>query len=351
MSDELTAIRTVLAEPEGPSEQAWTEARAALMAAIEEGVESRPRGRRRWWVPALGLGTAALAAGIVLLVTQAFLRGGAVQASPAAAAVLRRAADAVVASPPATLKRGEYWYAESERMYRGILNRRGEVGWLVSAVSRQWIGHDRALVRVRTVKVVPVPSSRPWQRRALRALWPLGTRSKAFSSRPTELPIGYQQMLAAPVSTPALAKWVLRAEAAPGFTPKPRYWAQNMLTTISAILTEPMVPARLRAGLYQLVATIPGVRTLGTTTDLLGRPVLAIGFRDQITGSEDELLFDPSTYALLDYRETAVSRVDRGLPGGSVMEETSLLAAGLVHRIGQMTPNLLPLASSTGSAR
>jgi hypothetical protein len=36
MSDELTALRSVLVDAEGPSDRAWSQARAALMAEIED---------------------------------------------------------------------------------------------------------------------------------------------------------------------------------------------------------------------------------------------------------------------------------------------------------------------------
>lgn len=337
MSDELTALRAVLVDSEGPSDRAWSEARAALLAEIE-GV-SRPASvrRRRRWMPAVGLGTALLVAGMVLLVTQVFVRGGAVQPSAAAAAVLRRAADAALASPPAHLKPGEYWYTKNEGTYRDVaVTRRGEVDALVSSVSQLWVGRSRLLSRTRIVRVVPAPGSRPWQRRAIASFFPVGTRSASSGARGIDVPVSYRAMLAAPRSTPALARWVLHVESPRGFTPKPRYREQVMFTSIHDILIEPMVPAWLRADLYRVAATIRSVHMLGATHDTLGRSALAVGFRDHASGYEDELLFDPVSYALLGYRETAPVRLGRHIPAGSVMEETAFLAAGLVHRVGQV---------------
>jgi hypothetical protein len=336
MSEELTAIRTVLAEPEGPGDAAWTVARAALLLEIEESSGTRVRARRpRRWIPAVGLGTAVLIAGMVLLVTQVFVRGGAVQASPAAAAVLRRAADAVLLSPPKALKPGEYWYTENEGTYLDdASSRHGVIAAFVSQVQREWVGRRCGTRDDRLVGVRPLvrPKS-DWQRHAL-AGFQANPSFTSCGGTGADQPVSYSQMLRAPTSTSALASWVLRAEAAPGFTPKPQYRAQIMFTAIHDILIEPIVSARLQAGLYRVAATIPGVRMLGLRHDTLGRTGLAVGFVDH-NGYEDELLFDPRSYALLDYDETTRHR-SGPLPAGTVTQETAFLAAGLVHRIGQV---------------
>jgi hypothetical protein len=337
MSEELTALRSVLGDVDGPSDRAWSEARAALMAEIEGVSGSVPARRSRRWMSAAGLVATLGVAAAVLLATQVFVRGGAVQPASAAAAVLRRAADAALASPPARLKPGQYWYTENIGTYRDVgTTQRGLVGALVSEVSQLWVGRERLLSRTRIVKVAPAAGSRPWQQRAIRSFFRVGVRSARSSARGIDVPVSYQAMLRAPRSRSALARWVLHAESAPGFTPKPRYRAQIMFTTIHDILIEPMVPARVRAGLYRVAATVQGVRMLGRTQDTLGRAALAVGFRDHASGYEDELLFDPVSYALLDYRETAVARIGAHLPAGSVMEETAFLHAGVVHRFGQV---------------
>lgn len=339
MSDELTVVRSVLAEVDGPSDQAWSDARAALMAEIEAVSRSgRTAGRhRRRWMPVVGLGfVAALAVALGLLVTQAFVGGGVVRPSPAAAAVLRRAADAALASPPAHLKAGEYWYTKNEGTYLDAgLGRRGIARALVSSVSQVWVGRQHLLSRTRVVRVRPEAGSRPWQRRAIASFFRVGTRSRTSSAGSMDVPVSYRAMRQAPGSLPRLASWVLHAEAARGFTPKPRYRAQVMFTTIHDILIEPMVPARLQAGLYRVAATIPGIQMLGLRHDTLGRAGLAVGFVDHSNGYEDELLFDPTSYALLDYDETTRHPSGR-LPAGTVTEETAFLGAGLVHRVGQV---------------
>jgi hypothetical protein len=333
MSEELTAVRSVLTGTDGPSDRAWTEARAALMAEIE-GV-TRPGRRRRRWVPATGLVAALGVAAAVLLVTQVFVRGGVVRPSPAAAAVLRRAADAALASPPERLRAGQYWYTANEGTYLDTtVTRHGTISAFVSQIEREWVGKRCGARHDRLVRVRPVTSrTKAWQRRALSGF----QANPSFSGcggQPDQ-PVSYGQMLRAPRPTPELGGWVLRAEVARGFTPKPSDRPQLMFTTIHDILIEPMVPARLQAGLYRVAATIPGIQMLGMRRDTLGRSGLAVGFVDQHSGYEDELLFDPKSYALLDYDETTRHR-SGALPAGTITEETAFLAAGLVHHIGQV---------------
>lgn len=340
MTDELTAVRSVLSGVDGPSDQAWAQARAALMEEIEGVSRSGAVRRRRRWVPAMGAVSALVAAGAVVLATQVFVRGGAVQPSSAAAAVLRRAADAALASPPARLKAGQYWYEAYHATYLNMVGtRHGVVYAYVPQEMRYWIGSRRWIRRDTPGRVRPTrPITQPWQRRTLHLFGPnpsLSGRGSGF-----DVPISYAHMRSAPTTTRALARWVLRAEVAPGFTPKPRYRPQIMFTTISDILSEPMVPARLQAGLYRVAATIPGIQMLGRRRDTLGRIGLAVAFvgngspLNNNRGLGNELLFDPTSYALLDYDQTIRHR-SGGLPVGTITQETAFQAAGLVHRIGQ----------------
>lgn len=341
MDEELTAVRDVLREVDGPSDQAWALARAALIREVEGAVSGAAVvRRRRRWMPALGLGTALVVAGVVLLVTQVFVGGGAVKPSPAAAAVLRRAADAALASPPARLRGGEYWYQEYHATYLNMVGtRHGTVYAYVPQVMRYWIGSQRWIRRDTPGRVRPTaPIIHPWQRRTLHLF--VANPSLAGRGGSYDAPASYARMLRAPRATQALADWVLHTEVAPGFTPKPRNRPQIMFTAISDILIEPMVPARLQAGLYRVAATIPGIQLLGLRRDTLGRVGLAVGFRgsgsalNDNRGLENELLFDPTSYALIDYDQTIRHR-SGGLPTGTITQETAHLAAGLVHRIGQ----------------
>jgi hypothetical protein len=344
---ELAAVQSVLAGTAGPADRTRAAARMSLLAAIAaENAHARaPGGRSRRrigrLVPLATLASAAAAAGIAVLISQVLVRGGAVQPQPAAAALLRRAADAALASPPAQLGPHQYWYEENQGTYLDTaITTHGAISAYVSQVSRYWIGarhwqRQDHLVKVRAVG----PVTQPWQRTAL----------ARFGSNPSltgtgngfDLPMPYNQMLKAPASLRGLASFVAPRlkEAVPYPSETKRAFdAAILFTGIHDILIEPMVPARLQAALFRLEATIPGVHDLGLTHDTLGRAAVAVGFADHHHGVLAEFLFDPVSYALLDYRETALERRGRYIPAGTVMEETAFVKAGLVHRAPTSCP-------------
>lgn len=60
---------------------------------------------------------------------------------------------------------------------------------------------------------------------------------------------------------------------------------------------------RLRAALYRMIATLPGVVSLGPMTDTLGRHGIAVGIK--VAGDRQmQLIFDPHTSAVLQMQET-----------------------------------------------
>ena len=56
----------------------------------------------------------------------------------------------------------------------------------------------------------------------------------------------------------------------------------------------------LRAALYEVAASLPGVDYVGRVTDELGRPGLAVAYAHD--GIRDEMIFDPDTAQLLGRR-------------------------------------------------
>lgn len=72
----------------------------------------------------------------------------------------------------------------------------------------------------------------------------------------------------------------------------PAWRRHELLTVIGDLLREDPVPARVRAALYRVAATIPGIRLLGPTHDGLGRPARAVALDDAFAGQRVEFLFD-----------------------------------------------------------
>ena len=86
----------------------------------------------------------------------------------------------------------------------------------------------------------------------------------------------------------------------------------------------------LRAALFDVAATLPGVEDLGAMTDAIGREGIGFGF----TGGYErmELIFDPETATILEMRQIPV----HDFPDGSSMEGvawTVFLDVGVVDSV------------------
>jgi hypothetical protein len=78
------------------------------------------------------------------------------------------------------------------------------------------------------------------------------------------------------------------------------------------ILTWSYAPPTLRAALFEVMANLPGISSLGPTDDTFGRPGIVIGYTHE--GLRQEVVFDRGTGQVLERRE--VSLTD-DLDGGS----------------------------------
>jgi hypothetical protein len=90
--------------------------------------------------------------------------------------------------------------------------------------------------------------------------------------------------------------------------------------------------AKLRAALYRVIESLPGVRNLGPATDRLGRHGQAVGLVS--SGTREVLIFDPASTVVLEREMVAVPPRRSGnnmLPAGTVMQYTEYLQAGVVN--------------------
>ena len=109
--------------------------------------------------------------------------------------------------------------------------------------------------------------------------------------------------------------------------------------------------AALRAALYRVIESLPGVQNLGPATDRLGRHGQAVGL--VTSGTRDELIFDPASTVVLEEETVAVPPRQSGnnmLPPGTVMQYTVYQRAGVVSSdtglpgAGPGTPSPSPTA-------
>jgi hypothetical protein len=96
-------------------------------------------------------------------------------------------------------------------------------------------------------------------------------------------------------------------------------------------------PPAVRAALYRLIETLPGVEPLGPMTDTLGRHGIGIGIGYTAYGVRDVLIFDPSTSAVLEREGVVVDPAAVvNAPGqapfrtGEVIDYTVYVESGVV---------------------
>lgn len=103
---------------------------------------------------------------------------------------------------------------------------------------------------------------------------------------------------------------------------------QRIFTPAATLLLAPGAPAALRAALFQVMKSIPGVELLGRVTDPAGRPGTAVAINRG--AARTELIFDPATA-----RALATVTVDGVIgpgapPKGTVTNYYATLARGVV---------------------
>jgi hypothetical protein len=96
-------------------------------------------------------------------------------------------------------------------------------------------------------------------------------------------------------------------------------------------------PTKVRAALYRLIASLPGVESLGAMTDRLGRHGIGVGYTGY--GIRDVLIFDPATSAVLEREGVAVTYLSSAATGvgpiraGEVVNYTVYAESGVVNSI------------------
>jgi hypothetical protein len=113
-----------------------------------------------------------------------------------------------------------------------------------------------------------------------------------------------------------------------------------IFNAIYNLMTSVVLSPRLSAGLYGVLAALPGVH-FDAATDLAGRPGLGL-YMVQNGYDKQEIVINPKTYAYLGYEDVAVkaqalSGTDgtRHVRQGQVLGWQALVASGVVGRPGQ----------------
>lgn len=338
MTDEMQLLRRFGKMPGQPSPTATADARAALDRAIarERGsAPRRPSARRRSWRWRMRAGL-ALAASLLVLALAATLRSGSSAGPPlAAGAVLERLARVASAQPAAVPGPGQYLYTASHALTANTIGlRHGYCQLNVEEYRQNWIAaNGEGLFIERDGQAHLAPSS-PASCKAILAEYGGPVSSKSWAAP------GCLSITPIPLGRLPRDPGVLRARLLTGKVEGGPPGPAEAFTQVGDLLRETDAPPALRAALYRAAAGLPGVRSLGTITDKLGRKGVALAIDS--AGVRDELIFDPRTSALLAEQGIVIGRTpDRQEPLGSVAYWSAYAPGRVVDRLPQPSP--LPL--------
>lgn len=97
----------------------------------------------------------------------------------------------------------------------------------------------------------------------------------------------------------------------------------EVVVYVADALRSGIVPSDLRAALYQVLKTVPGVEVTAQAVSLGGRTGIAIARPEPLNGERQELIIDPSSGDLIGERTVAVD-ANQQVRTGSVITETSV---------------------------
>lgn len=324
--DELTLLRTVRKDGVEPSSETLDRGRRALVNHIG----SRPsrksyRGlKRAGWI---GGGTAVafgVAAALVLsnVVGLAGWRGG---ADSAAAAALSDASAATIKTSDLVVGPGQYLKISTEAVYSvdGDDGSGHGAAYLVTQNGQMYVpaNHIDEWLWVRDPSTV----AKTFGAASERAAASVADQSKVadviraangawYNGKPTEW--GFDKL---PRDPQQLLNYIYRTTAGQGVSPD-----GEALVFIADTLRTGVVPADVRAALYDAVAGIPGVKITDQAATLDGQTGIAFG-RDENNGVRQEIIIDPKTGQMIGERQVLLrDNLLPGVPAGESMGWTTV---------------------------
>jgi hypothetical protein len=305
-----------------------TELRDALLAhpATRRRAAPAPVGRRR--LVRIGAGAAVALGGAVLAIVLALDSGGELAPQRASAAsVLTASATALERTgAPLMLRRGDFFYTKLALWWRYPSSARRS--YVVRSVDEEWVARDGA-GRSRTRMLRSGRNARSGRSQVV---------SLRASARPfileSGLTLSYDQLRALPADPVRLAAAIDRLASvqmrryAPlaKLFPKAQWHTVVTFSAVRGLADTPASPG-VRAALYRVLASTPGIRLLGRRTDSAGRTGTAVAAT--LGAFNFTLIIDPSTGTLLQTTRTLLHRStqDPGQPPGLVNRATFLSSA------------------------
>jgi hypothetical protein len=343
----LEALRARMPDAHGdggapPADAALAAARARLLAEI--GAAPSASGPRRRRLPKLLLAAST----VVAVGIGAMLVGlpGTGPASAQARAVLERAARSTVDAVDPPLGPDQYRYVGTHAWWLSMTEGGGApLSALVEHRIDHWVPADPTgdwlLDRAATGRLTPLQGSEaefretgvldgsPQERLTARCGAFYGAGSDQCTG-PGSWQVPTPEFIAGLPRDPEELFARLDADA-----PENSRGAAELLVYAADLLRGPLlVPADVRAALYEALTRVDGLTVTPGAVDLDGRPGTALGIDDAT--SRMEIIIDPVTGTFIGEREVTRTDLD-GLPAGTVTSQTSVTQA-VVDELGEVPP-------------
>lgn len=297
----------------------------------------RPARRRR---TAIAIAAAGVAIGIAVPI--ALPGGGTGGAEPAAAALLHRVALRAAQQPPEPAPEpGQYLYTRSESFSTSVYVAGEGTTFLFRQPNTResWIGPDGSGRILNASGAVTFPTAED------QATWIAAGSPDLYENLTDDESYGPGELLSLdytdlPTDPEELLDLIERREVIGGPSGD---W--ETFAIIGDLLRETSTSPKVRAALYQVAAELPGVELVGRVVDGAGRAGVAVAYTnwDSEAPSRRELIFDPTTAALLGEDEVLVADstfdFESGYPGtiyggvgqaGTRTYSTTYLVSGVV---------------------
>lgn len=325
----------------------WPELETGLVNAVGRRIQvsgplaaRRPPARRKRWVVRVLVGTAALTAVAVAVV---FVGHGGDATQTAMANPLAVAARSALHQPSLFPRNDQYFYMRVQGdTIAGMSTKAGTtINALETVSTDSWQSADLPDITRQTVTSIHFGSP------AAAAQWKASggntqvgvEHTESFSRVPTR---GYwfhslglltrRQMLALPSSPGALFARLFNRPQVRKYLHTEASAARSLYEfhVLAGNLSAGPFPPKVRSALYGALALVPGVKSIGYDTDLIGRTGTAVALT--IGGVRFEVIFDPTTSALLGIRATAL-RAEEGIPKGHVYLNLAFLNEAVTNTL------------------
>ena len=268
-------------------------------------------------------GVAAAAAAAVFATSSLGLWGAPQAASAQAVVLLRQAATVAARAPVVTPSADQFIFVKSVQTAAVITN--GSSVREQTDLREIWASVDGT--RVGLIRTLPAGRGASWRETSLAGCKngvPTGADAAGSSARCSPTPAYHAGL---PTTAAAMLTYLYRNSQ--GQNPAD---VQAFITAGDLIRESLVRPAAL-AAVFRAVARIPGVTVARHATNAAGQH--GIGVQQTYHGISEQLIFNPRTFAFIGERQVVVA-AGAGLPIGTVMDSTAILAAGVADHTGQL---------------